>query len=43
MIKVGVIGGTGKVGENLVGILSKHPYAKIVYTESRRRGKCGNC
>ncbi len=42
MIKVGVIGSTGKVGENLIGILSKHPYAKIVYTESRRKGKCGN-
>jgi len=42
MIKVGVIGSTGKVGETLVGILNEHPYAKIIYTESRKEGKKGN-
>ena len=42
MIKVGIIGSTGKVGKTLVEILSKHPYAKIVYTESRKKGKNGN-
>ena len=34
-IKVGIIGHTGRLGEPLTELLSKHPQAKIVYTESR--------
>ena len=34
MIKVGVIGHTGRLGKPLVEILNKHPYAEIVYTHS---------
>ncbi|HLD37404.1 MAG TPA: hypothetical protein VJA86_02355 [Candidatus Nanoarchaeia archaeon] len=42
MVKVGVIGHTGRLGKPLVEILSKHPYAEISYTESRKEGICGN-
>jgi N-acetyl-gamma-glutamyl-phosphate reductase len=41
-IKVGIIGHTGRLGKPLVAILNEHPYAKIVYTESRKEGKNGN-
>ena len=34
MIKVGVIGHTGRLGKPLVEKLKKHPYAEIVYTHS---------
>ena len=37
-VKVGIIGHTGKLGKPLVEILSKHPYAEIAYTESRKEG-----
>lgn len=42
MIKIGIIGHTGRLGKTLVEILNKHPYAKIVYTESRKEGVEGN-
>src|SRR3989344_2913664 len=42
MINVGIIGHTGRTGKTLVEVLTKHPYAKIVYTESRQEGKQGN-
>lgn len=38
MIKVGVIGHTGRLGKQLVELLNRHHYAKIVYTESRTAG-----
>ena len=38
MIKVGIIGHTGRLGSPLVELLNKHPFAKIVYTESRKEG-----
>ena len=37
MIKVGIIGHTGRLGKPLVRILSKHPYAEIVYVSSRSK------
>ena len=42
MINVGIIGHTGRLGIPLVELLNKHPYAKIVYTESRKEGIKGN-
>jgi N-acetyl-gamma-glutamyl-phosphate reductase len=42
MVKVGIIGHTGRVGKPLLEILSKHPYAEIVYTESKSKGYKGN-
>ncbi|MDO8741334.1 MAG: hypothetical protein Q7J54_07235 [Candidatus Woesearchaeota archaeon] len=41
-IKIGIIGHTGKLGKPLAEILSKHPYAEIVYTESRKEGITGS-
>lgn len=41
MVKIGVIGHTGRLGKPLVDILNEHPYAEIVYTESRREGSKG--
>ncbi|MBI2129847.1 N-acetyl-gamma-glutamyl-phosphate reductase [Candidatus Woesearchaeota archaeon] len=41
-MKVGIIGHTGKLGKPLVQILNKHPYAEIVYTESRKEGSTGS-
>ncbi len=38
MVTVGVIGHTGRLGKHLIKILEKHPYAEIVYTESRGDG-----
>ncbi|MBI2101550.1 hypothetical protein HYT53_02965 [Candidatus Woesearchaeota archaeon] len=34
MVKVGVLGHTGRLGKPLVEILKHHPYAEIVYTHS---------
>jgi len=42
MVNVGIIGHTGRLGKPLIEILNKHPYAKIVYTESRKEGIKGN-
>jgi len=42
MVKIGVIGHTGRLGKPLVSMLEKHPYVEIVYTESRKEGKQGN-
>jgi N-acetyl-gamma-glutamyl-phosphate reductase len=42
MVRVGVIGHTGRLGKPLVKILNKHPHAEIVYTESRKEGIYGN-
>lgn len=41
-VNIGIIGHTGRLGRPLVNILSKHPYAKIVYTESKKEGSKGN-
>ncbi len=35
MVKVGIIGHKGEVGKALVEILNKHPYAEVVYTDSK--------
>lgn len=42
MIRVGVIGHTGRLGKPLVEILNKHPFAEITYTESRKEGSKGD-
>jgi len=42
MVKVGVIGHTGRLGKPLIELLNHHPEADIVYTESRKEGKRGN-
>ena len=42
MVNVGIIGHTGRLGTPLVELLSRHPYAKIAYTESRKEGTTGN-
>jgi N-acetyl-gamma-glutamyl-phosphate reductase len=34
MIKVGVVGATGYAGQQLVWLLSQHPYVKIIYLSS---------
>lgn len=34
MIKVGVVGATGYAGQQLVWLLSQHPYVKIIYLNS---------
>ncbi len=34
MVKVGVLGHTGRLGKPLVEILNKHPYVEIIYTHS---------
>ena len=41
-IKVGVIGHTGRLGKPLMEILAGHPFAEVVYTESRGEGKRGD-
>jgi len=41
-IKVGIIGHTGRLGKPLVEILKRHPFADLVYTESRSEGKSGD-
>ncbi len=41
MTNVGIIGHTGRLGRPLVEILKKHPFANIVYTESRQEGSQG--
>lgn len=41
MVNVGVIGHTGRLGKPLVKLLKNHPYAKIKYTESRKKGISG--
>ncbi|OGI25370.1 MAG: hypothetical protein A3J76_01935 [Candidatus Moranbacteria bacterium RBG_13_45_13] len=41
-VKVGIIGHTGRLGKPLKKLLGKHPFAEIVYTESRSKGKWGN-
>lgn len=41
-INVGIIGHTGRLGKPLKEILGNHPFAKVVYTESRGEGKRGN-
>lgn len=41
-IKVGVIGHTGRLGRPLLQILVGHPFAEVVYTESRSKGKHGD-
>lgn len=42
MVKVGVIGHTGRLGKPLTEILKSHPYAELIYTESRKEGSRGN-
>jgi N-acetyl-gamma-glutamyl-phosphate reductase len=42
MIKIGIIGHTGRLGKPLVSILNKHPYSQIVYTKSRKEGENGD-
>src|SRR3989344_3690809 len=41
MVRVGVIGHTGRLGKTLVEILTDHPEAEIVYRESRSEGVDG--
>ncbi len=41
-VKVGIIGHTGRLGKPLHEMLLQHPYAEIVYAESRKEGKNGN-
>ncbi len=41
-VQVGVIGHTGQLGSPLREILSRHPHAEIVYTESRGWGAKGS-
>ncbi len=41
-IRAGIIGHTGRLGRPLAEILQQHPYAEIVYTESRKKGINGN-
>lgn len=41
-IRVGVVGYRGNIGGTLIGILNRHPYAEIVYTDSLTTGKLGN-
>ncbi len=41
-IRAGIIGHTGRLGKPLAEILQQHPYAEIVYTESRRKGTAGS-
>jgi len=41
MVKIGVIGHTGRLGKPLVEILRRHPYAELNYTESRTAGSHG--
>jgi Acetylglutamate semialdehyde dehydrogenase len=35
MIKIGILGSTGYAGSELVRLLSSHPYAEIVFLDSR--------
>lgn len=42
MVKVGIIGYSGRLGKPLVEILNKHPHAEIVYTKSKTEGGSGN-
>lgn len=42
MVRVGIIGHTGRLGKPLVEILSRHPHAEIGYTESRTEGSHGS-
>ncbi|MEI6849619.1 MAG: hypothetical protein WCK29_01140 [archaeon] len=42
MVNIGVIGHTGRLGKPLVELLTRHPEANIVYTESRKEGESGN-
>ncbi len=41
MIKVGVIGHTGRLGKPLMELLTTHPKAEVVLTESRKEGQTG--
>ena len=41
-IPVGVVGYRGNIGGTLIGILNRHPYAEIMYTDSLTTGKLGN-
>lgn len=41
-IKVGIIGHTGRLGKPLLEMLTKHPFAEVIYTESRNEGVQGN-
>lgn len=41
-IKVGIIGYTGRLGKPLSEMLKKHPFAEVIYTESRSEGAQGN-
>ncbi|MBI2632296.1 hypothetical protein HYW75_04790 [Candidatus Pacearchaeota archaeon] len=42
MVKVGVIGHTGRLGKPLVELICNHPGAELVYTESRKEGADGD-
>lgn len=42
MVRVGIIGHTGRLGKPLVEILNRHPHAEIGYTESRKERIHGN-
>ncbi len=42
IVKVGIIGHTGRLGKPLVEMLQKHPFVDIVYTQSRKEGSNGN-
>lgn len=41
-VNVGIIGHTGRLGKPLLEILNKHPFAKVIYTESRSDGSQGS-
>ena len=41
MVKLGVIGHTGRLGKPLIELLNSHPEAQIIYTESRKEGGNG--
>lgn len=41
-IKVGIIGHTGRLGKPLLAMLTKHPFAEVIFTESRSKGVQGN-
>ena len=42
MVRIGIIGHTGRLGRPLVELLNGHPQAEIVFTESRKEGQNGN-
>lgn len=41
-VKVGIIGHTGRLGKPLFEMLRGHPFAEIIYTESRSEGAQGD-